>query len=61
MLASKADFEDRNFGYDNEDNIFEDNAVFVNDSRGKERFPLVTSFVQDGSMIIDDAIGKIPE
>ena len=57
VLASKDDYEDPNFGYGNEDNKFKGNNVFVKDWKQKQRF-LVSSFVQDGAMIIDGATGR---
>ena len=57
VLASKANYEDPNFGYANEDHKFKGNNVFVKDWKQKQRF-LVSSFVQDGAMIIDGATGR---
>ena len=57
ILASKADFEDRNFGYCSKMNKLKGNNVFVKDWKEHSRF-LFPSFVQDGGMIIDCASGK---
>ena len=57
VLASKADYEDPNFGYGSKINKFKGNDVFVKDWEEHSRF-LLSSFVQDGAMIIDGKYGR---
>ena len=57
VLASKADYKDPNFGYGSKANRFKGNKVLVKDWKKEERF-LVSSFVQDGAMVIDAESGR---
>ena len=59
VLASKADFDDPNFGYvpDTGINRFKGNDVFVKDWEEKSR-GLVSCFVQDAAMVIDGESGR---
>ena len=57
VLASKADYEDPNFGYGSKINKFKGNDVFVKDWEEHSRF-LLPSFVQDRAIIIDGKYGR---